>query len=196
MYRQEVTELRAKMEQGKARDCFAVHFLQNPSTGALVEEQILFSLGSLMEAGSDTSRMVISQIIAAAATDPRWLHILRDELDSVCGGKAERLSELSDRDSLPYMSAVTKEAFRWRPFAEIGVPHCLTKDDGYEGYRFPKGTLFTWNAWHVSMSEDEYDNPASFVPERWSDREELLADPLEGHWSFGPGRSRVCRLRF
>ena len=197
IYRREVGELREKMAKGIARPCFGAQFLQKKETAALGqnygEDQILFSMGSLMEAGSDTSRMSISQVIAAAATDPSWINPARAELDAICGANAERLPNLSDRDSLPYISAVVKEAFRWRPFAEIGVPHMLTQDDEYEGYKFPKGTLFTWNAWHMSMSEDEYEQPSRFWPERWLNGKTALLDPLAGHWSFGPGQPSLFR---
>ena len=31
----------------------------------------------------------------------------------------------------------------------LGVPHCATKDDVYEGYRIPKGSIVIFNAWYV-----------------------------------------------
>lgn len=197
IYRNEVDELRAKMEAGKAQPCFGLDFLKDPATANLGEDQVLYSLGSLMEAGSDTSRMSISQVIAAAATDPRWVVAARSELDAICGAHAERLPDFADRERLRYISSVVKEGFRWRPFAEIGVPHSLIKDDEYEGYRFPAGTLFTWNAWHISMSEDEYDQPSEFRPERWLDSDaSTLVDPLKGHYSFGPGEGSPCNSPF
>ncbi|OCL06946.1 cytochrome P450 [Glonium stellatum] len=191
VYQREVNDVVRRMKEGVARNCFATSFLRNPETENISENQKLFALGSLMEAGSDTSRMTISQIIAAAATDPRWVTKARDELDSVCGHNAERLPSFDDRERLPYTSAVTKEGFRWRPFAEIGMPHLLIKDDEYEGYKFPAGTLFTWNSWNISLSPEEYDDPERFWPERFLKNMKDLSDPLKGHWSFGPGR-RVC----
>ena len=97
VYRREVDELNAKIEAGTAKDCFAVQFLKAPETAKLGETQTLFALGSLMEAGSDTSRMTISQILAAAATDNRWVKKAQNLLDQVCGSNAERLPEFSDR---------------------------------------------------------------------------------------------------
>lgn len=215
VYGAEVRDLKKRVERGECPPCFASKFLEDPESEKLGETQRLFALGSLMEAGSDTSRMTLSQIIAAAATDNRWVQKVQEELDRVCG-YAKRLPALSDRKELPYTSAVTKEGFRWRPFAEIGgclfamwsenfadlvqysgVPHMLVKDDVYEGYHFPAGTVFTWNAWHMSMSPEEYRDPLRFWPERWLDPKlrpggvSRLDDPLDGHWNFGAGR-RVC----
>lgn len=142
VYTNELNDLKRRMDDGSCPPCFATKFLSDPETAKLGHKQTLFALGSLMEAGSDTSRMTISQIIAAAASDPSWVKSAQKELDSVLGD-ATRLPEFSDRKSLPYMSAVVKEGFRWRPFAEIGVPHSLTKDDEFEGYSFPKDTVST-----------------------------------------------------
>ncbi|KAF8855770.1 cytochrome P450 [Acephala macrosclerotiorum] len=189
VYRREVEELREKEKNGTARECFATEFLRNPETAKWGEEQTLFALGSLMEAGSDTSRMAISILISAAATDERWVITAREALDSVCGSNAERLPDVSDKPRLQYITAAVKEAFRWRPFAEIGVPHMLTQDDEYEGYKFPAGTLFTWNALHIALNEEEYEDAQRFWPERFLNAD--LNNVMKGHWSFGPGR-RAC----
>lgn len=162
VYRREVDELRAKIKACTAKDCFAVQLLAAPETAKLGETQMLFELGSIMEAGSDTSRMTISQILAAAATDSRWVKKAQALLDEVCGSNAERLPEFSDRPRLKYITAAIKESFRWRPIAEIGVPHMLTEDDEYEGYKFPAGTLFTWNSFNIALDPKEYDEPERF----------------------------------
>lgn len=139
-----------------------------------------------MEAGSDTSKVSICQIIAGACTYPDWVARARAQLDAVCGANGERLPTFEDREALPYITAVVKEGFRWRPnIAEIGAPTVLIRDDEYEGYRFPAGTVFTWNAWAIALDEREYDQPERFWPERFLDGD--LGNPLKGHWAFGPG---------
>jgi hypothetical protein len=78
----------------------------------------------------------------------------------------------------------------------LGAPTTLIKDDEYEGYKFPAGTVFTWNAWYVmvrshadfraiSLSEKEYDEPMKYMPERFLNKD--LKNALAGHWGFGPG---------
>ncbi|KAF2195947.1 cytochrome P450 [Delitschia confertaspora ATCC 74209] len=147
-------------------------------------------LGTLMEAGTDTTRISIAQGIAAAVAYPDWVARAREELDAVCGYNAERLPGFDDRSQLPYITAVVKEIFRWRPvLTEIGVPTTLTRDDEFEGYRFPAGTVFVWNAWSIALDEREYEQPERFMPERFLNED--LEKPLKGHWGFGDGR-RVC----
>lgn len=191
-YKREVDLIQKKLAAGTQKDCFAVEFLkQCEKDESLDETQRLFALGSLMEAGSDTSKVSLGQIIAAACVYPDWVQRARKELDAVCGSDAERFPEFSDRDQLPYITAVVKEGFRWRPnIAEIGAPTVLIKDDDYEGYKFPAGTVFTWNAWAIALDPREYEDPERFWPERFLNDD--LRNPLKGHWAFGPGE---CETR-
>ena len=189
VYKAQVDDLRKRMQLGTVRPCFATQFLKDPLTKNYGETQTYFALGSIMEAGSDTSRMTISQVMAAAASDPRWVATARSALDACCGFNAERLPEFSDRPNLTYITAAVKEAFRWRPFAEIGLPTTLIQDDHYENYTFPKGTVFTWNATAIALDPNEYAQPERFWPERFMNAD--VDNVLKGHWSFGPGR-RMC----
>jgi cytochrome P450 len=85
----------------------------------------------------------------------------------------------------------------------LGAPTLLIKDDEYEGYRFPAGTVFTWNAWYmipmrvnfraIALSEKEYDEPLRYKPERFLDKD--LNNALAGHWGFGPGSYPIYFLK-
>ncbi|KAJ9488600.1 hypothetical protein VN97_g4692 [Penicillium thymicola] len=190
VYKREIDRLEQRIKDGTQRRCFGVNFLESKEIRQIDDTQKLFVFGSLMEAGSDTSRVTIGQIIAGAICYPDWVVKARSQLDSVCGASAERLPQWEDRSLLPYITAVVKEGFRWRPnIAEIGAPTALTRDDEYEGYRFPKGTVFTWNAWAIALNPDEYEEPERFWPDRFQNDD--LDSALKGHWAFGPGR-RVC----
>ncbi|CAK7237197.1 hypothetical protein SEUCBS140593_009877 [Sporothrix eucalyptigena] len=193
--RRELQRLEEKMKAGTQRRCFGTDFLETEEVKKMGEAQKLFVFGTLMEAGSDTSRVTLGQIIAGAATYPDWVERARAELDAVCGHNAERLPQWEDRPKLKYISAVVKEGFRWRPnIAEIGAPTMLIKDDEHEGYKFPAGTVFTWNAWAIALNPDEYEQPERFWPERFLNDD--VENALKGHWAFGPGMRmtgrRVC----
>jgi len=71
--------------------------------------------------------------------------------------------------------------------AETGIPHALIKDDEFEGYRLPAGTVVTWNHWAISNSATEYDSPDRFWPERFINDD--LDSPAKGHLGFGAGKS-------
>lgn len=184
MYGKEVDRVRARMLKGDARPCFAIDFLKETEKSNMDDDQKLFALGSLLEAGSDTSRMTMSQLIAAAVLQPDWVERAREQLDRVCGD-AQRLPRFEDKPNLPFITAAVKEGFRWYPFGPIGVPHMMSQDDEYEGYKLPAGTMVTWNMHHLSRSPDEYQDPERFWPERFLNDD--LNNPLKGHWAFGAG---------
>ena len=75
----------------------------------------------------------------------------------------------------------------------------LTEDDTYEGFLLPKGTMVFANAWSIHRDPEEYDEPDSFVPERFLEskfgsrksEESELHDRRRATYSFGAGR-RIC----
>jgi len=139
----------------------------------------------VVEAGSDTTRGTLNVVLAAALAQPDWVSRAREQLDLVCGN-AQRLPVFADMAKLPYIQAVAKEVLRWRPLVDVGVNHMCTEDFEFEQYYFPRGTLFTWNAWAISQNPEEYEDPERFWPERYMD--EHVGDILHGVWGFGAGR--------
>jgi cytochrome P450 len=87
---------------------------------------------------------------------------------------------------LPYLQAAIKESLRWKPLVEAGVNHMSTEPIEFEGYYFPSGTLFTWNAWAICQDPKEYPDPDKFMPERFLNDE--VENPVSGLWAFGAGR--------
>ncbi len=67
------------------------------------------------------------------------------ELDAIVG--PERLPAFSDRQSLPYVTAIVKECLRWHSVLPLGLPHRAIHDDEYNGWRIPAGTILLANAW-------------------------------------------------
>ncbi|RDL31814.1 uncharacterized protein BP5553_09216 [Venustampulla echinocandica] len=191
MFQKEYDALLDKMNKGTAKPCFAVDVLRGTAKKEFEIDDIekIYTWTSLIEAGSDTSRVAVLQMMAGAACYPEWAKKARALLDEVCGADANRLPTLADRSNLPYITAVMKETLRWRPFLQSGVPHTLMRDDEYEGYKFPAGTEFSWNAYSIALNEKEYSNPLKFEPERFMNDD--LHKTAKGHWSFGAGR-RVC----
>ncbi|TBU56856.1 cytochrome P450 [Dichomitus squalens] len=112
------------------------------------------------------------------------------ELDAVVG--PDRLPEHSDREALPYVNAVVKEALRWFNVAPLGVVHRSTEDDEYRGYFLPKGTLVLPNVWAMMHDPKVYPQPEVFEPERYLKDSVLNPDvPDPASVVFGFGR-RIC----
>jgi len=187
MFQKEYDLLLDKIDKGTAKPCFALDVINGAAKKELGISDVekIYTWSSLIEAGSDTSRVAIQQMMAAAACYPEWARKARKLLDEVLGENAERLPSLKDRPALPYITAVVKETLRWRPFNQSGFPRTLSEDDEYEGYRFPAGTEFTWNAYSIALNENEYEDPLRFIPERFLNDD--LKSLAKGHWAFGAG---------
>ncbi|KAI8310664.1 hypothetical protein K4K61_000347 [Colletotrichum sp. SAR11_59] len=189
VYKRELDQLRERRSQGKQRDCFMTEFLEKEDSD-FTEDEFLFMAGALMEAGTDTTRASLDQCVAAAALWPDWIERARKELDEVCGARAERLPTAQDMPNLPIIKGAVKESVRWKPtIAETGIPHALMRDDEFEGYKIPTGTIVTYNQWAIANSTDEYEQPERFWPERFINDD--LDKPAKGHLGFGAGR-RLC----
>ncbi|KAK5217822.1 hypothetical protein LTR72_009485 [Exophiala xenobiotica] len=179
--------------------CFMGKLLEKKDKSGLTDDQIVYTGGILMEAGSDTTSSTLHSFVLAMITHPAVLKEAQEELDEVCG--ATRSPGSQHIKDLPYMNAIMTEILRWRPVAPGGIPHMLTQDDHYNGYFLPKGTILFANTWSIHQDVAEYDEPESFVPERFLDNKfgtlKSSIDEIddENHrrvtYDFGAGR-RVC----
>jgi len=111
------------------------------------------------------------------------------EIDKVLNG---RLPEHSDLPSLPYLSALVKEIYRWKPIVPLGGPHYSTNDDLYHDYHIPANSIVIPNQWAMLNDERNYAEPHIFKPERFLKNGKLdssVRDPMD--IAFGFGR-RIC----
>lgn len=126
-------------------------------------------------------------LFLAMAMHPEAQKKAQEELDAVVG--PVRLPEFSDRDALPYTSAILKEVMRWHVIVPMGVLHQTMSDDEPAGFFIPAGTVINTNIWSVhlplaikkrsltqyspvpnrAMSRDseDYPGPETFRPERF-----------------------------
>ena len=81
------------------------------------------------------------------ALHPHVVRKAQEELDRVAGN--ERLPDLSDRENLPYISALMKEVLRWACPLPLGVAKRVMEDDVYDGYHIPAGATILENIWYA-----------------------------------------------
>ncbi|QRW00927.1 cytochrome P450 family protein [Ceratobasidium sp. AG-Ba] len=118
-------------------------------------------------AASDTSAATAVVFILAMTLYPEIQAKAQAEIDQVVGGN--RLPEMEDRASLPYLECVLKEVLRWQTVVPLGVPHTGIEDGEYAGYRIPKGAAVFSNIWAMSNDSSIYPNPEIFNPDRFLD---------------------------
>lgn len=152
--------------------------------------------GELLEAGADTTANMILTIILAVTKYPEVQARAQKELDEACG--IERMPLFSDFDRLPYINCIIKEALRWRPTSDLGIPHRLSKDDEYRGMLLPKDSMVWLAAWAIHQDENIYPNPERFDPDRFLHHKKLANEYAVGpdwesrdHYGYGAGR-RMC----
>lgn len=114
----------------------------------------------------------------------------QEEIDQVIGNS--RLPKYSDKDSLPYISAIVKESFRWHTVVPMAAPHTTDADDIVNGYYIPKGTSLLPNVWWFTHDPAVYSNPSEFNPSRFLGPN---PDPDPAQYVFGYGR-RICPGRY
>jgi cytochrome P450 len=106
----------ARRETGDMRDSLLDRILDGsikPDVGLTDSQLNNTLLGTLHQAGSDTSADATLTSILFLAKYPEFQEKARAELDLVCG--MERLPRWSDFDKLPYITCIVKEGLRIRP---------------------------------------------------------------------------------
>ncbi|XP_072048700.1 cytochrome P450 2U1-like [Amphiura filiformis] len=97
---------------------------------------------------------------------------------------------LSDKDKLPFTSAVLLEIQRIVSTNPLGIPHSCGDDTIIDGYYIPKGSVVVSNLWAVHHDPDTCKNPDQFNPDRFLDKDRCLRE-REGLIPFSTGR-RIC----
>ncbi|KAF9476783.1 cytochrome P450 [Pholiota conissans] len=157
------------------------------------ERNIKNVAGTMYSGGSDTSLSTISSCILGLLKRPDVVAKAQEELDRVL--QPGHLPDFNDQESLPYVTAIVKEALRWREVAPIAFPHKLKVDDVYKGYRIPAGSMVIANSWAILHDETVYPDPFTFNPDRFIKDGQLdssVPDPGLACWGYGrrqcPGR--------
>lgn len=142
-------------KSGTAVPCFVSTCLeQNAASHAagkgeiLTEELIKDSAAVAYAAGADTSVSTLTTFILAMTLHPEAQKRAQAELDTVVG---DRLPTFSDKDDLPFVTAIMKEVFRWIPVLPLAVPHRSVNSDQYKGYFIPAGASVLGNTWYANF---------------------------------------------
>ncbi|KAL8721665.1 MAG: hypothetical protein Q9225_001714 [Loekoesia sp. 1 TL-2023] len=154
------------------------------------EEAIKWTAVSLYAAGSDSTVAIMQSVILALLMFPEVVQRAQEEIDRVVG--TDRLPNFEDRENLPYVDGMIKEAWRWNPVGPMGLTHKSEEDIFYGEYIIPKGAYLLPSLWWFLHDPKDYSDPHTFKPERYL---APLNEPDPSDLAFGYGR-RSCSGRF
>jgi cytochrome P450 len=158
------------------------------------QEELIKGLGGTMyTAGADTTVSILLTFFLAMLMNPDAQDKAQEEIDRVIG--TDRLPTFDDEPKLPFVSALSKEVFRWQQVAPFAIPHRLMEDDIYNGYFLPKNAIILGNAWAILHDDRLFPDPFTFKPERFTDPNVDPRVPAAVDYAFGFGR-RVCPGRW
>ena len=146
-------------------------------------------LQDLFVAGTDTTSSTLEWAMAELLHNPEKLLKARVELLQTIG-KDKQVKE-SDISRLPYLQAVVKETFRLHPAVPFLLPRRVEEDTDIEGFTVPKNAQVLVNAWAIGRDPNTWENPNSFVPERFLGLDMDVKGQNFELIPFGAGR-RIC----
>ncbi|KAJ7110411.1 cytochrome P450 [Mycena epipterygia] len=152
------------------------------------EDTVKETAATMYVAGADTTVTALAMFFLAMLANPEAQRKAPMEIDAVLG--KEQLPSFDDEQSLPYVSALVKEVFRWHPVAPIGLQF-ITAFDEYRGYRIPADSVVIGNVWAILHNEEMYPEPSAFNPERFLRDGKPNPDVRDPQAAFGFGR-RIC----
>ncbi|KAL4246094.1 cytochrome P450 family protein [Abortiporus biennis] len=185
-------EVQNRISLGTAEPCYLANELETlQNKGPIMEHdfrRLKMAAFQLYMAGGETTSSTLMMFLLVMVHNPHIQKIAQKELDEVLGHK--RLPDFEDKDSLPYVTALVNEVFRWKPVIPLGVPHTSMEDDIYNNMFIPKGTMIIPNQRYMLSDPSTYHDPQSFAPERFLPRPDGYGEPLPTS-AFGFGR-RIC----
>ncbi|EAT33518.1 AAEL006875-PA [Aedes aegypti] len=149
-------------------------------------ETALFALEDIIGGHSAVANFLV-KTFGYIIQHPEVQQNIQSEVDRVLETEGKHTVDLSDRNHMPYTEAVIMEALRL--IASPIVPHVANQDSQIGGYDVPKDTLIFLNNYDLSMSENLWENPNDFVPERFLQNGRLVKPDF--FIPFGAGR-RSC----
>lgn len=165
----------------------------------MTDERVLVMAVSMAFAGSETTAITLAAVFYYLLRNPSCYDKVMKELgEAVKDGRIEpRPSGLvtwSESQTLPYLDACIKEAFRMHPAAGLPLER-VTPPQGIDiaGHWIKGGTIVGCNAWVIHKNEDVFGQDVdSYIPERWLECSKEQRKEMEGTmFQFGAG-SRTC----
>ncbi|KAK7055266.1 cytochrome P450 [Favolaschia claudopus] len=179
---------KSDVASGTAQFSFVQHALLNaPNMDAEDESVLIDAAGTFVTAGTETTVSALLTFVAMMAKYPLVQQKAFNEIRAVLGNE-NRLPNLHDRASMPYIECLISELLRFNPSVPL-IPHSNTNEDVYQDSFIPKKSWILINVWAILHDEETYPDPEEFIPERFEQGKGTPA-PDPRAFVFGLGRRR------
>lgn len=162
-----------------------MYFGKGPSAG-FTEDQLFLILMDIFIAGTTTTATTLDFIFLNILIHPDVQRKLHNEIDLIVGN--QRLPDINDRQNLPYLEAVSTESQRLCLVTPTIGPRRVLRDTELLGYHIPKNTTILINVYSSNTSKNRYEDPTTFIPERFIKDGSFQSD--ERLILFGQGKRR------
>ncbi|KAJ2997219.1 hypothetical protein NUW58_g719 [Xylaria curta] len=181
----------SRVNRKTERKDFLTRILEDRDPNVVSDQQIAAHASDFVIAGSDTTSTTLASLIFYLLKNPSVMTRLVDEIRSTF----QRYEEITYNStaSLQYLRAALLEAMRIYPPVPIGLPRVVPEDgDTVDGVSLPGGVTVSTNPLAACLSQDNFQDPWSFKPERWIGQNEH--DDLDCSQPFSLG-TRACMGR-
>ncbi|CAG7832972.1 unnamed protein product [Allacma fusca] len=124
-----------------------------------------YTLIDLFFAGSDSMSSTLGWSFLYLSMWPEVQKKVQREIDAVIGPL--RLPSSEDKSRLPYTEATMWEVLRKSSMVPLGLLHTATDNFKFEGYFFPRKTIFLTNLHFIHQDPLYWKDPENFRPERF-----------------------------
>lgn len=133
--------------------------------------------------------------MAELILNPRVMKKVQQEVRSQVAKGKQKVQE-TDLYKLEYMKLVIKEALRLHPPAPLLVPRVTTSSCKIMDYEIPENTRVLINATTIGTDPKYWENPLTFIPERFLNKEIDYRGQNYEFLPFGAGRRGCPGINF
>ncbi|KAK0166556.1 hypothetical protein PV328_004963 [Microctonus aethiopoides] len=142
-------------------DCL-INYLKLTIDPEMKEQTALFALEDVIGGHSAIGNFIM-KVFGYLATRRHVQEMAQKEIDAA--NIPGNTVGLEYRHSMPYTDAIILETVRH--ISSPIVPHVASKDSSINGYKIEKDTFIFLNNYDLNMSEDLWNAPTEFIPERF-----------------------------
>lgn len=170
---------------GEKLDDFFTSLLENKfgTPNMLKLGEMIAECSVMLNAGSETTGIALSNLLYLLITNPRSLERLRKEIvEALSGIDNTKVAPFDKVRYLPYLKACIDEGLRLLPPSATTTPR-YTPPSGQDimGYWIPGNTEVLCPTYSIQRNPAVFSNPDAFEPERW-----LTDEAKSLHTSFLP----------